>query len=714
MHSMMGRLIGGLTLALLLGTGCSGPTGPAGATGPDGIDGKDGTAGMVGPTGLIGPTGATGSTGTPGDAGLTGPTGPAGEGYFPLQPGGVVGAVMDASKSAVGSGTIYFVPAAAVAALAATTIGKDSPNDEPLEDLIAANAATYQKATIDAQGRYKLDALTDGSYFVTFKPDAADLGHLPGGTSCRLALTATELRGTRLDIKVSSATPAGATFVGSGVCITCHGRTAISKTMHRLGIWSPYSAGRLQDFSTRKTELHQALDSKFEANGGAGITVYFYDYDSTRGFDKWKTSETDPSPAGVVGFKVTVRQNASGKYEMFLQNVQNPGVGDATYPVDAVYGGGVNKQRYLTKITSGSSFYYATLPLQFNSLGADTALYSRTSKVWRDYHGDWWFTQGTGTFKTPTVGQSFEKNCMSCHAVGTQITVGATDVTASLVSDPLYGDFDYDGDGTKDEVNIGCETCHGPGSEHWSNAGQGRKIVSPSLLTPEREAMICGQCHSRPKGALGTDSPVNAAGEMMIAGTSRNDFLKNYATTQLDGERETDGGVKPGKDFFGDSRNHSKSHHQQYSDFIRSGMYKNDTMLMTCSACHDAHARPNPRQLRFDPTTNAGCAGCHPTQGADLTAHVNAKLPGTGAMHSGNKCVNCHVAKTAKTGAGKPGLSLPNPDGGVNIQYWEDDVSSHIFDVPRKVNSKLGSPGFGMSTPYVSSCTNAACHSAGP
>ena len=52
--------------------------------------------------------------------------------------------------------------------------------------------------------------------------------------------------------------------------------------------------------------------------------------------------------------------------------------------------------------------------------------------------------------------------------------------------------------------------------------------------------------------------------------------------------------------------------------------------------------------------------------------------------------------------------------GGVNIQYWEDDVSSHLFDVPRKVSSKLSSPGFGMSTPYTSTCTNAGCHSAGP
>ena len=48
---------------------------------------------------------------------------------------------------------------------------------------------------------------------------------------------------------------------------------------------------------------------------------------------------------------------------------------------------------------------------------------------------------------------------------------------------------------------------HGRGAAHWDSAGQSKYIVSPELLTPERETMICGQCHSRPKGATGTDSP---------------------------------------------------------------------------------------------------------------------------------------------------------------------------------------------------------------
>jgi len=258
-----------------------------------------------------------------------------------------------------------------------------------------------------------------------------------------------------------------------------------------------------------------------------------------------------------------------------------------------------------------------------------------------------------------------------------------------LVSDPLYGDFDFDGDGVRDETNMSCEACHGPGSAHWDAAGQGRFIVNPAKLTPERDAMLCGQCHSRPKGAFGSDSPVNADGWMMVAGTSRAQFLAEYATTQLDGATS---------DYYGDDDKHSKSHHQQYSDFIRSGMYKNDEVLMSCADCHDPHARKNVRQLRADPQDNvASCGACHVPEATNLAAHLDTKLgAGFGAMKPNAKCVDCHMPKTAKTGAGRPGIS----------GHWQNDVSSHMFDVPSKSASSLS--GTNMPTGYTNAC--GTCH----
>jgi predicted CXXCH cytochrome family protein len=691
-----------------------------------------------------------------GDTGPAGPTGPAAPGYIALEPAGVVGAVSDPGGDAVPGGTVYFVPASAVAAMGATTTAIDSDTDEPLEDLIRLNGSGYTKATVDTDGVYRLTTLPAGSYFVTFVP-ASGAAYLPGGSLCRTARPSDALVGTRLDVEVSASIPSDALFVGSSRCISCHGRAHISGTMHRLGIWSPYGAGPLQDVSARRDDLYQALDGKFTA---AGTTVYFYGYDSSRGFDKYKTSESAPaavtppgawvaSTAYVVGDKVlngertyecitagtsaasggptgtgkditdgtahwkfynaglsfTVRVYDAGTatapdYRMEITNVAGTGTDDRR--VDAIYGGGVNKQRYLAKFedAGGNLLHYSTLPLQFNSAGQE-GYSDRTSKVWRDYHGDWWFDESTKTLKTPASGSSFEKNCVSCHAVG--VRIDPTTFRAQTVADPLYGDFDFDGDGVKEEMNIGCETCHGPGSRHWEATGQGKHIVSPKLLTPEREAMLCGQCHSRPTGKFNTDSPVDTAGRMMIAGTSRNDYLMNNA-----------GGGTPAKldaaaaDLWGDASdthskgNHSKAHHQQYTDFIRSGLYKNATDLMTCSRCHDPHRKTeNPRQLRASPSDNAAlCGSCHTTEAGDLEAHLTAEsIPSASTKASFAKCTDCHMPKTARTGSGEPGAL-----GTSGTQYWQNDISSHVFDVPAKAASLATK----MPTAFTNLC--GTCH----
>jgi len=188
---------------------------------------------------------------------------------------------------------------------------------------------------------------------------------------------------------------------------------------------------------------------------------------------------------------------------------------------------------------------------------------------------------------------------------------------------------------------------------------------------------------------------VNTDGWMMPAGASRNEFLTSYATTQLDGAPS---------DYYAEPDSHSKSHHQQYSDFIRSSMYKNGSELMTCSSCHDPHQRTaNPRQLRADPNDNAAaCGTCHATNAADLVAHLTAQnVPGASGMASA-KCTDCHMTKTAKTGAGRPGAVI------AGTQYWMNDITSHLFKVPDRGLATSA----GMPTPYTNAC--GVCHSSAP
>ena len=95
--------------------------------------------------------------------------------------------------------------------------------------------------------------------------------------------------------------------------------------------------------------------------------------------------------------------------------------------------------------------------------------------------------------------------------------------------------------------------------------------------------MICTQCHSRPQGTIANDQPVNKDNRMLTPGISRNEYLVNH-TTREDAAQ---------KDFWPDGV-HSKSHHQQGTDLIRSKHYANETQTLSCSNCHDPHGTDGP------------------------------------------------------------------------------------------------------------------------
>jgi len=242
-------------------------------------------------------------------------------------------------------------------------------------------------------------------------------------------------------------------------------------------------------------------------------------------------------------------------------------------------------------------------------------------------------------------------------------------------------------------MNIGCETCHGPGSEHAAASGNGVAIVTPGNLSTERASIICGQCHSRPQGITNTfgvsnDQPVDFDGKMMRPGTSRADYLANN-TGRHDAKTS---------DFWADGL-HSKSHHQQYTDFIASVKYRNGSALKTCTDCHDVHAPGTDRHQLSGTTDNSLCISCHAAK-SDVVAHMTSK---TGvSMGAGTQCIDCHFTKTAKSGAGETTGKIGGTSG---VTYYRNDISSHRLDVPSKSDT---SPTNAMPVPYTNNC--GGCH----
>ena len=587
----------------------------------------------------------------------------------------------------IADATVWLIPAADVAAMGKTPIvvKKNAANDEPLEDNLAANRGHYLKAKTGAKGEFSIDNVPGGKYFVYVEP--TDSRHLPGGDMSRKAMSASELAAAPLTVKVSGNVPATATYVGTSKCLRCHEeRKHFSQTMHRLGIQVVgKTPGKLQDYS-RFPNINKGLDKLM-----AGTTFWFHSYDKTRSFDKYLISTKAPADASSVSYTATFFKDTDGKLKFRTTNAKDATDPARVYPVELAYGGGVYKQRYLYRV--GADLFPF---VQFNQEGNDSYA-DRGRKQWRDYHGDWLFNEGTRKLSNPSPAKSFDSNCASCHYNGYTLTKTASGgYKAGSANDP-NGEIDIDGDGKPNEINMGCETCHGPGSAHVdaSEMESPSMIVSPKKLTAARSAMICGQCHSRPEGNLKNDQPVNAANKMMLPGTSRNTFLNQYTIRE-------DATVKS---LWADGL-HSKAHHQQYTDFIKSSKYRNGSHLVDCADCHNPHGEAKfAHQLKADPKTAEACTSCH-AKYADLKTHVVEKTKCT-VDASKITCSDCHNTKTMQSGAGL-GKGLTGKDG---KNYWLNDITSHLYDVPRKDNKgvKGVEPGKAMPVPYTKPC-GAACH----
>jgi hypothetical protein len=612
------------------------------------------------------------------------------------------GTVKTPSGQGLAGATVYLVPATMVdttTILNATVLdGEAEAYDEPLEDL--ANATGVQSTVANAGGGFSFANIGQGDYFVWAQPAVGDTEYLPGGDISRNAYSSTTLANQGINITVSSSPSASATYIGTSTCLVCHTDYEDHKlTAHALGIRETGVDSGHQDRS-KFPDFDDGLENFLDAADYTGGTVLYYeDFDSTRGFDKFKVFE-GATGGGTVYFNAYLwKDTADDKYKITLVNIINGTDPNMLLPVKMTYGGAVYKQRHLVGITDRLGHYPF---LQYQHAGSESH-YDRSRKQWRDYHADWYWDDTNQEFKAPDVSKTFEANCASCHFTGytTWQDSGTSEWLADAVNDA--NGVDFDGDTYREEINVGCEVCHGPGSEHQT-ANAARYIVNPENLTPSRANQICGQCHDRVKGngSNVNDQPLNSSDLMMRPGTSRADFLANHTT------RKTAAASSLWDEI---DAVHSKSHHQQFSDLLKSKHYRNDRRLVVCADCHDLHYAEHSHQLRYSLSPDSDlCQQCH---AIDVTDHMLEEI-GTTMSGSVTPCVSCHMPKTAKTGAGEYGVLLGTPTGAStdeNIVYWENDVTSHVFAVPSRFTAMGKTPGSAMPTPYTNEC--GICHTAG-
>ncbi len=400
----------------------------------------------------------------------------------------------------------------------------------------------------------------------------------------------------------NAAMVSAADYMGSSSCQNCHS-----------GQWDTWET------SNHTKKVCDMEEANIVCDGDENGTNDFMDglvLDGTTGFDaKWA--------------QFTMAGGATGDYSPILD--ENAGVytitmGDQSFVIEKMLGcSKIWKQRFMTRL--GNSFYIS--PLQYNI----------ATHEWVTYHPEHWYTfvdtDGDGAVDsgeqitgfiyaagdTPvTMGKqknSFQRRCMGCH------TTGLTTVEMSV-----DGEWLGEPDAQFKEFNVGCESCHGPGSEHIAGGGDASKIVNPADLNFERKMEVCGQCHNRGTSSAGTHSyPWYEADNV---GYRPGDILAQFY-------REKAGYWPDGA---------SKKHHQQYIDLKNSPHWG---AQVGCMACHDSHDSTGIKHmLRYENDDNTLCNTCHTDlTGTVLTNHTHH--PPVGGAEGVSRCSKCHMPKIAKS-----------------------------------------------------------------
>jgi predicted CXXCH cytochrome family protein len=254
------------------------------------------------------------------------------------------------------------------------------------------------------------------------------------------------------------------------------------------------------------------------------------------------------------------------------------------------------KQRYFTKI--GDDYF---------PLGAQ---WDVTNKVWRAYFTregtDWWVPfYPADNMKRPTGPL-----CDGCHSVNYNIQT--KQVT---------------------EWNVGCEKCHGPGSEHVRQPTRAN-IVNPARLNSLVASDTCIQCHSQGKPVK---PEINRKYYDWPVGFQVGGSLRDYWNLEEHKLGETT------FTHFPDGTAHKNR--MQGNDFVQSVMY---TRGVACFSCHDVHGTENNADL-LKPASVL-CLNCHGPnspngpRAATIEQHTHHR-----AGTAGNECVSCHMPKIEQT-----------------------------------------------------------------
>jgi len=215
--------------------------------------------------------------------------------------------------------------------------------------------------------------------------------------------------------------------------------------------------------------------------------------------------------------------------------------------------------------------------------------------------------------------------CKTCHA----------DIWRNFFKNPHYKTI---ASGEEPPGKTGCESCHGPASEHLAAKGDKTKIVAFSNLDPKQTLDRCLECHANTIGRAQIRRSSHTLAQIPCTGC--HSIHRSEAAKQLL--------AKPQVDLCGSCHRDVKA---QFSLPFKHRVLEG---AMNCTDCHNPHGSSaptwnmgaRPRMVEAALANEESCLKCHvEKRGPYAFEHPAVRIEGCGSCHQPHGSMNTRLLK---------------------------------------------------------------------
>jgi Tfp pilus assembly protein PilF len=198
----------------------------------------------------------------------------------------------------------------------------------------------------------------------------------------------------------------------------------------------------------------------------------------------------------------------------------------------------------------------------------------------------WEMSPGYAHVREMELNRPVDATCLFCHA-------SRVEPAESGTSNRFAGEAFL-------QPGIGCERCHGPGSNHVKGLGP---MINPARLAGERRDSVCHQCHLKGEARIATR---HRSGEDYVPGDVFSDYVAIFVREDAASDRL--GAIS------------------QVEALALSACKRRSGEALSCITCHDPHVQLG--ESRKSEYYRARCLGCH----APMAEHY-PRQPDCAACH---------------------------------------------------------------------------------